>query len=69
MNNFIKFNINAFSFCDIDKRIKFDIYFETSKASCIFSDENNLNTTNNKNLIASCIINETNNNNLIISQK
>ena len=38
MNNITKFDINAYSFCDIDKRIKFYIYFKKSKAKCNFNN-------------------------------
>ena len=55
MNNTTKFNIIAYSFCEIDKRIQFYIYFEKSRANCIFN-VNNINKENSNILIASCTI-------------
>ena len=56
MNNNTRFDINAYSFCDIDKRLKFYIYFEKSKAKCIFNNVKNFNVNNSNNLIASCTL-------------
>ena len=55
MNNTTKFNIIAYSFCEIDKRIQFYIYFEKSRANCNFNI-NNINKENTNNLIATCTI-------------
>ena len=58
-NNILTFDINAYSYCPIDKQIKFNIYFDSHISNCSFNESKNLNynksINNNKNsLTASC---------------
>ena len=66
INNILYFELFAYSFCPIDTKIKFNIYFENYYASCGFNQSEKLifNYTNNlhKKSIAICYMNVTDEN-------
>ena len=49
MNEKLYFDLHAYSFCPIDSKLKFNIYFENYTANCLLNDSINLNP---------CIINK-----------
>ena len=67
INQILYFDIYAFSYCPIDKRIKFNIYFDNYSSTCFFNESNyKIYSNNNYSFIdkleASCFLNSTENN-------
>ena len=61
INNILHFDINAYSYCPINKKIKFNIYFENHISNCFFNESKNLKFKKSINekisMIASCYMN------------